>query len=446
MLEKDYSVFKKLVKAYYKGDFEKTVQQMIEKDYKSEDEAKKHLQVLCGVVVDDEGENLGNHLIEAITKHQVQENIIQKIGDCENDCELKNGKSKCQSVCPFDAIVKDTFNHRYIDYDRCIHCGACIEVCEKNCYLETTQFLPLAEILKQPNKVIAIVAPAIIGQFGEDTTLEQLRQAFIKIGFTDMIEVAFAADILTLKEAAEFNERVNEKGDFLITSCCCPMWVGMIKKVYTQFIKDVSPTVSPMIAAARILKKLDPSVKVVFIGPCMAKKAEAKEKDLIGAVDYVLTFEELQLIFEALSIVPKDLEGMPTIEYSSRCGRLYARTGGVTEAVKSTIESLYPKKIPMFEATQGNGIKECKEIMNKLRNNNLQASFIEGMGCVGGCVGGPKRIIPTEQGSEIVNTFAQQSIIKIPEYSYILKEILKQLEIYEPLYEGDTIELLERDF
>ena len=161
-------------------------------------------------------------------------------------------------------------------------------------------FLPIAEILKSGKKVIAAVAPAISGQFGEDVSLDMLRESFIKAGFTDMVEVAFAADMLSIKESVEFDKHVNNSDDLLITSCCCPMWVGMLKKVYSDLVKDVSPSVSPMIAMARVLKKLSPDTKVVFVGPCIAKKAEAKDKDLVGDVDYVLTFQELKVIFDAL--------------------------------------------------------------------------------------------------------------------------------------------------
>ena len=123
--------------------------------------------------------------------------------------------------------------------------------------------------------------------------MDQLRAAFIQMGFTDMIEVAFAADILSIKEAVEFNKHVKGPNDLMITSCCCPMWVGMLKKVYNELIDDLSPSVSPMVAAGRVIKKLNPDAKVVFVGPCIAKKAEAKEKDVAGAIDFVLTSKRL---------------------------------------------------------------------------------------------------------------------------------------------------------
>ena len=267
-------------------------------------------------------------------------------------------------------------------------------------------------------------------------------------GFSDMIEVAFAADLLTIKESVEFNKHVKSPKDLMITSCCCPMWVGMLKKVYKELMPDLSPSVSPMIAAGRIIKALNPEAKVVFIGPCIAKKAEAKEKDVAGAIDFVLTFQELNDIFNALSINPKDLKGIPSVEYTSTCGRSYARVGGVTKAIKDTVKELYPNKIQNFRAYRANGIKECKEILNDALTGNINFSFLEGMGCVGGCVGGPKILVSPEEGKEAVDKFAHDSSIKVPVFSPLLQDILVKLNItsLEDFINDDKIKILQRDF
>ncbi len=129
------------------------------------------------------------------------------------------------------------------------------------------------------------------------------------MGFTDMIEVAMFADILTIKEAFEFNHLVKTTEDFFLTSCCCPVWFNMTKKNYSELYKHMSPSVSPMIASGRILKKLYPDCRVVFIAPCIAKKAEIKEEELKGAIDFVINFRELKEIFNALQINPAELPG-----------------------------------------------------------------------------------------------------------------------------------------
>lgn len=302
--------------------------------------------------------------------------------------------------------------------------------------------------MKNNTKVIATVAPAIIGQFGENVSMDQLRTAFIKLGFTDMIEVAFAADMLTIKEACEFNSHINSFNDLLITSCCCPMWIGMIKGVYSSLVKHVTPSVSPMIAAARVIKYLNSDVKIVFIGPCIAKKAEAREKDLIGDVDLVLTFEEVKGLFETLNIDPSQLQETITSEYASRCGRLYAKANGVTKAINDAVKELYPDKASLFKGKSASGVKSCKELLTEIQSSNTKFNFIEGMGCIGGCVGGPKKLIDTNNGTKYVKEFAYSSPIKIPTHSDIIIDLFKRLGIndFEDLLDEEKTKIFHRNF
>ena len=163
------------------------------------------------------------------------------------------------------------------------------------------------------------------------------------MGFQGLIEVAVFADILTLKEALEFDANIQREQDYQLTSCCCPVWIAMLRKVYQELMPHVPGAVSPMIAAGRVVKKLHPQAVTVFVGPCMAKKKEAREPDIADAVDYVLTFQEVQDMFDAADIHPEEL-GEDEKEHSSRAGRIYARTGGVSEAVKETVKQLNPKR------------------------------------------------------------------------------------------------------
>lgn len=441
MKEQQKEIFKRLVTAYYKGTFEMALEKIMKEEFEDQEEARAVILNLCGVELDkgDNDYDFIYEVVEAITQSRVRESILQKVHKCTSDCEHQGDKSKCQSVCPFDAIVKDPFSKdKTIDDALCMKCGRCITACDKGHYLETKQFLPLASLIREHQKVVAIVAPAIAGQFGKAVTLDQLREAFIQVGFTDMMEVAFAADILSLKEALEFSEHVQSKEDLMITSCCCPIWVSMLRKVYNDLVKHVSPSVSPMVAMGRIIKKLNPEVKVVFIGPCLAKKAEAKEKDIADAVDYVLTFEEVKLIFEALEIKVEECKGVPAIEYASRGGRLYAHTSGVSTAVFDIVDELFPNKRELFEAVQADGVMDCKAMLKDIEEGRIQATFIEGMACEGGCVGGPKAIIPKEEGRKAVDEVAYDSAIKIPVHSQTLKELFKRLDI-------ETIEDLKKN-
>lgn len=430
MHSKYNDLFDTLVKSYYKGNFEETLSNIMVCHEISPQETFKIITSLCGVSLEFDNNYIYN-LKKAITNYTVNKKLIEKLDSCSLNCR-KDGdeKFKCQLSCPFDAIMYDKDNKvTFINYDHCIGCGLCVDSCKEGKILDKVDFIPILDLIKNNETVIAAVAPAIIGQFGDNVSLDQLRASLIKIGFSDMIEVAFTADMLTIKEAVEFNNHVNGPNDLMITSCCCPMWVGMLKKVYKELVPDLSPSVSPMIGAGRVIKKLNPDAKVVFIGPCIAKKAEAKDSDIAGDIDFVLTFQELDSIFKALEIDPSKLKGIPTRDYASRGGRLYARTGGVSIAVGEAVEELYPEKAKLFKSVKAEGVRECKDILNKALNGEIEANFIEGMGCVGGCVGGPKALIPKDQGKVYVDNLAFNSPIKVATHSSTMDDVLMKIGI-----------------
>ncbi|WP_234117087.1 [Fe-Fe] hydrogenase large subunit C-terminal domain-containing protein [Clostridium hydrogenum] len=450
MIEKYNELFKSLVDSYYSNTFDSFVYHVLSDDSVNKEELAKVISSLCGTKVEfTNTDDFINSLKTTIKNYNHSSKIVEKINDCSMNCTDSTGKTSCQKSCPFDAILLDKEKQKtYIASELCTDCGKCIDACPSNSLMDKTEFLPIMELLKNNETVIAAVAPAISGQFGENVTLDKLRTAFKQVGFSDMIEVAFFADMLTLKEAVEFDEHVSSKDDFLITSCCCPIWVGMLKKVYGDLVKHVSPSVSPMIAAGRVIKKLNPDCKVVFIGPCIAKKAEIREKDLIGAIDFVLTFEETKQIFEALNINPSELSPDKSTSYASREGRLYARTGGVSTAVGEAVTKLFPSKGKLFKPIKVHGIKECKQLLGDTQNGILESNFLEGMGCIGGCVGGPKALVSKEDGTTAVNEVAENSEIKISLDNDCMKDILKRLGITstDDFKDEEKVKILEREF
>lgn len=449
MHNKYNDLFDELVNAYYYGDFDETLTRIMVCHEKSPQETFSIISSLCGVNIPFDNNYLYN-LKKAITHYTVNKRIVEKLEECASNCQKdSDNKSKCQLACPFDAIKYDEAKKTTsINMDSCAHCGLCVDACDSGRILDKVEFLPIINLIKENETVIAAVAPSISGQFGSEVTIDQLRAAFIKIGFTDMIEVAFAADILTIKEAVEFNHLVNKPDDLMITSCCCPLWVGMLKKVYKELIPNLSPSVSPMIAAGRVIKKLNPSAKVVFISPCIAKKAEAKDGDVAGAIDFVLTYQELDEIFKTLSLNPGELQGIPSLEYTSRGGRLYARSGGVSIAISDAIEELYPDKSEKMKPYIAEGVVQCKEVLKKALEGKLDANFIEGMGCIGGCVGGPKVLVPPEQGKKSVDNFAYSSAIKVATHSGTLDTVLENLGItsLSDFEDREKINILHRTF
>src|SRR5699024_2472270 len=351
------------------------------------------ISALCGVEV-DYSRNFSKDLVKAIENYKESNKVVVGTNSCVKNCIQIDGKTICQNACPFDAIIigKD-ISKIDIDMDSCVNCGICVDSCDNKNFVDKVEFMPLLEDLKKNQKVIAAVAPAIVGQFGANVSMGQIRAGLKKIGFADMVEVAFFADMLTIKEAVEFNKLVVEEKDFMLSSCCCPIWVGMIKAKFHELIKYTSPSVSPMIASGKVIKELDPECKVVFIGPCVAKKAEAKMKDVKDAIDYVLTFNELKDIFNAFNIKLDDLHEELSTQYTSKGGRIYGRIGGVSTAVKNALKEMFPDKVDTFSSEQASGIKECKEMLKNALQGKTEAKFLEGMGCDGGCVGGPKAII-----------------------------------------------------
>lgn len=345
--------------------------------------------------------------------------LIWKVGTCA--CEDKS----CVAACLFDAI--DVQNGALsFDPEKCTGCNECVVACRAHKLEQSRDIIKAIELLKESKEQIyALMAPAFVGQFGATATPAKIRTALKQIGFAGMVEVATFADILTLKEALEFKNNMTNDKAFQLTSCCCPVWISMIKRNYADIVAHLPPAVSPMIACGRIVKSLNPGCKTIFIGPCLAKKAEAKEKGLAGAVDCVLTFQELKDIFEAFQVDFSKLEELVK-EHSSTAGRLYAKTGGVSEAVSRAAQRLQVNQT--LKPVYANGVQECKAMLTAILDGDIRGNFYEGMGCIGGCVGGPKRILDTDAGREHVERYAQTAPYPTPLDNPYVLEIMKRLD------------------
>ena len=343
------------------------------------------------------------------------------------DCTCGAGEEHCAAACLFNAVVRDTGGGLTIDPERCNGCGACIEACKSGNLTASRDVLPVLDALKHAKgPAFALIAPAFHGQFSAGVTPGKLRTAFKQLNFTGMVEVALFADILTLKEALEFDRHVNSSEDFQLTSCCCPVWISMLRKQYRELMGHVPGAVSPMIAAGRAVKQLHPDALTVFVGPCIAKKAEAREADVAGAVDFVLTFQEMQDILKAADIHPEQLEETER-DHSSRAGRIYARTGGVSEAVRATVEQLRPDRAIRVRAAQADGVPACRALIETIRTGERKANFFEGMGCPGGCVGGPKVLVEPGAGRDNVEHYGRQAQYKTPLDNPYVPELLRRL-------------------
>ncbi len=362
------------------------------------------------------------------------------------ECEKCAYDQACRNSCIFDAVERMDDGKLRINPDRCAGCEACIEACKNGNLTASRDALPAMKAVREAKgPVYMMVAPAFLGQFRGDVTPGKLRTAFKALGFTGMVEVALFADILTLKEALEFDRHVQQTGDYQLTSCCCPVWIAMIRKIYHELMPHVPGAVSPMIACGRMIKRIHPDALTVFAGPCLAKKQEAREPDIADAVDYVLTFQEVRDIFEAADIHPEELYDAGK-EHASKAGRLYAKTGGVSQAVEEMVEQLCPDRSIRVRSEQADGPKACMEMIRRIKEGRTDANFFEGMGCAGGCVGGPKAVLSAEKGREQVENYGNASRFRTPLENPYVRKVLEELglETVEELLMDDG--LLTRDF
>lgn len=448
-------IFGELVKRYWNGELKKSADlnqltQDIKNKYHFSDKdipfIKNHIRVAMGL--DPRGDDDFKDELDIIrNSKEIKQPIVAKVeGACEycddDDC-------KCKETCKYEAHIYKRQEGPVIVNDKCLSCGECVTSCDFGALADKIEFMPVIDLLKdEKTPVYVTVAPAIVGQFGDDVSMGQLRTAFKLLGFADMIEVALFADILTIKEAFEFNHLVKSEEDFFLTSCCCPVWFNLTKKNYPNIYEHMSPSISPMIASGRFLKKLYPEAKVVFIAPCVAKKAEIKAPELKGDIDYVLNFREVDEIFTSLDI---NLSELPSDDkdQASFGGRVYARTGGVSFSVKTVVNRLEPKRLIKLKSKKVDGVRDCKKILDDLsQGKDIGANFVEGMGCSGGCVGGPRTNIDVEKATKKVNEFGEDSLIMTPFDNLNAMKILKQIgidSIDKVMEDENIIKMLSRE-
>ncbi len=450
--KKRMKIFGEVVKMYWNGhlnnvvDLNRLTQHIMDKfGFISKDIpfVKDHIRVAMGL--NPRGNKDFVDELDLVRKSSaIGEPIIAKInGVCEY-CDLEN----CNKICKHEAHIYKRSEGPTIVNNKCLSCGECVTSCDFGALADKIDFIPMVDLLKSKGTtVFAAVAPAISGQFGNNISLGQLRTAFKLMGFADMIEVAMFADILTIREAFEFNSLVKSEKDFFLTSCCCPVWYNLTKKGFPDMFSHMSPSVSPMIATGRFLKELYKDAKVVFFAPCIAKKSEINEPDVKGAVDFVVNFRELKEIFNALDIHPEKLQ-WDEKDQASMGGRLYARTGGVSFSVKTVVNRLEPRRVIKLKSKKVDGVKNCKELLQELsKGKDIYANFIEGMGCTGGCVGGPRTNIDADTATKVVNEYAEDSLIMTPFDNLNVMKMLKQMgvnTIDEVMHNERTSKLLTR--
>ena len=346
----------------------------------------------------------------------INQELCIECGRCKQVCPfnaISEVKRPCIRACSVGAVKMDENRKAIIDHEKCISCGACVYQCPFGAIVDKSFMMDMLNLLKNSwnntsYHVYALVAPAVSSQFPGVKT-GQVYSAIMQLGFYDVVEAAVGADMVSAFEAKEFAETVGEKG--WKTSSCCPAFVDYVEKNYPQFKDHISTAVSPMIAAARAIKAKDPKARIVFIGPYTAKKVEIKQESLKGAVEVVLTFEELQAIFDAREIDLLSLEERDG-GFASSFGRNFARTGGVAESVKRTVE--VSGLDVEWKPIRCNGIEECIKAMKMASFGKLDANFIEGMACKHGCTGGAASLLHDAKGIELINRYSKDAVTDNP--------------------------------
>ena len=327
-------------------------------------------------------------------------------GKCLNACQysaIVKTQRPCEKGCPANAISMGADKKAFIDVNKCVSCGSCVNQCPFGAIQDKSWIVDAIQMIRGGNqwgyKTYAVIAPSIAGQFAP-ATYGQVVAGLKQLGFAGVSEVALGGDMVAEHETQEWVE----KG--MLTTSCCPGFVGLVKKKYPELKEYVSNTPSPMVMIGLHLKEKDPDAKVIFIGPCIAKKKEFRLGRTMNAVDCVLTYEELYALFVSKGIELTELEDAP-LDEATAFGRGFARSGGVTQAVKRTIEERGLEAD--FKPVVCNGLAECEMALRKLKVNRLEGNFLEGMACEGGCVQGAGCLIRSPRNRLDVENHAKQA-------------------------------------
>ncbi len=334
-------------------------------------------------------------------------------GACAKVCPytaIVNRKRPCENACKVKAIQMGENKAAQIDDSKCIACGACVYQCPFGAIVDKSYILQVIDLIKKSEnnskyKVYAVVAPSIAGQFTY-AKLGQVITAMEALGFYHVVEAALGADLVAYHEAKELTEQENS----FMTSSCCPAFVNYVEKFFPDLLPYVSSQLSPMAAIARYMKAKEPDCKIVFVGPCTAKKMEYKKETVSPYIDSVITFEELQALFDSKDIDLTELEE-GVLDNASYFGRIFARSGGLADAVRQALKEQGLEDFP-YNPVSCDGIEACRVALLKAKKGVLPNNFIEGMACIGGCIGGAGCLTHEEKNKKDVDQYGREAMEK----------------------------------
>ena len=350
----------------------------------------------------------------------IDKSKCKECGACAKVCPysaIHNYRRPCESACKIKAISMGDEKQASIDNSKCISCGACVYACPFGAITDKSFILNVIDMIKKSErnakyKVFAVVAPSISSQFTY-AKLGQVISGLKELGFYTVIEAALGADMVAFAEAQE----LCDKG--FLTSSCCPAFVDYVHKNFPELVPNISHNLSPMAMISKYIKEKDETARVVFIGPCTAKKMEVQKPEVKPYVDACITFEELQALFDSRDMEITELSE-DVLDNASYFGRIFARSGGLSDAMKEGIkEHGYDFEVKPVAC---DGIEACKVALLKKSKNVLDANFIEGMACIGGCIGGAGCLTHGEKNKKEVDKYGMEAYEKtITEAISVLK-------------------------
>ena len=347
-------------------------------------------------------------------KAHIDQSKCVNCGRCAKVCPysaITNRKRPCENACKVNAIHmgEDENKAATIDNSKCIACGACVYQCPFGAIADKSFILDVIDNLKKSEnnknyKVYAVVAPSIAGQFSY-AKLGQIITGIKELGFYHVVEAALGADMVAFAESKELAE-----SDTFLTSSCCPAFVDYIHKSFPSLVDHISHNLSPMATIAKHMKEKEPDCKIVFIGPCTAKKMEFQKESVRPFIDSVITFEELQALFDSRDM---DIMDLPedVLDNASYFGRIFARSGGLTDAVA---QGLKEHGITDFDykPVSCDGIEACRVALLKATKGVLPNNFIEGMACINGCIGGAGCLTHEEKNKKDIDKYGEEALEK----------------------------------
>lgn len=344
-------------------------------------------------------------------KAHIDKNLCVECGQCAKVCPysaIVSRRRPCENSCKVKAISMNENKAASISNEKCISCGACVYQCPFGAIIDKSFILDVIDMLKRSKnnteyKMYAVVAPSISSQFTY-AKLGQVVTGIKELGFFNVVEAALGADMVAYKEA----EELKKKG--FLTSSCCPAFVDYIKKQFPDLAEHISENLSPAATIAKYIKTTSSPCKVVFIGPCTAKKMEFQKPEVRPYIDSVITFEELQALFDAKKV---DIENLKesVLDNASYFGRIFARSGGLTDAVSEAIKEQGETDF-VFNPIACDGIEACRAALLKAARGALPNNFIEGMACVDGCIGGAGCLTHGEKNKREVDAYGKEAMEK----------------------------------